>query len=606
MKKLSLTLLSVVFTAILINAQDVTSYRGAFAPAPDPMWTDGWANWDPQNTVYPATTLTITAVTVDTTWTTGSSILLRGIVYVASGKTLTIQPGVVVRGDETVANSSLFVTRGAKINAVGTACNPIVFTSNKAVGARAKADWGGIVLLGQARTNTGTNQQIEGTAAGDPRNFFGGTNDADNSGTLKYVRIEFGGFVFAPNNEINGLTMGAVGSGTTIDYVQCSFINDDAFEWFGGTVSAKHLVAYRCLDDDFDTDNGFSGTVQYGLSVKDPAISDDPAVSTSEGFESDNDATGSTNFPKTSAKFYNITHIGAFRCASNTNGSSTAPSAVGFRRGARIRRDSDLKIVNSIFMNDRIGLFLDGTAVLANIDNDSAVFRNNIIAGDFSSSFNYAGFTGTGIIAENATTRTRLLNTAYQNDSLNTCSLLVNAWSFTSPDYRPNTGGAGALVVNPANLNSGADLFTAVDIDGGLFTASQSQDFLADVIENNGGTSSGAITITIPKLSGWAITVPGITLTGSFQSGVNGTSNVFGGIPNSNGSWNFRDDGSNIVAVSKPGVIIERNGINQIGFTATRNGGTSAGTNQNLNVAVSGGGDVTPANNQFTLIFSAN
>ena len=133
MKKVSLSILSVLITALLINAQDITSYRGAFAPSPEPQWTDSWTNWDPQNAAYGATTATITAVNVDTTWTTGTIIKISGIVYVATGKTLTIQPGVIVRGDETVANSSLFVTRGAKLIAAGTACNPIVFTSNKAI-----------------------------------------------------------------------------------------------------------------------------------------------------------------------------------------------------------------------------------------------------------------------------------------------------------------------------------------------------------------------------------------------------------------------------------------------------------------------------------------
>src|SRR5215831_9207899 len=191
MKKEILSLLSVLLTvAFATNAQVVTSYRGAFAPAPEPMWTDGWTNWDPQNTVYPAATVTITAVNVDTTWTTGSVIKVSGLCYIATGKTLTIQPGVIVRGDDATPNSSLVAVRGAKLNAVGTACNPIIFTSNKAVGARAKGDWGGVILLGQGITNTGTNQQIEGTAVGDSRNFFGGTNPNDNSGTLKYIRIE--------------------------------------------------------------------------------------------------------------------------------------------------------------------------------------------------------------------------------------------------------------------------------------------------------------------------------------------------------------------------------------------------------------------------------
>jgi hypothetical protein len=608
MKKLFLSTLSVLVTAILVNAQDITSYRGAFAPAPEPMWTDSWTNWDPQNVAYGASTVTVNAaITTNTTWTSNNVYLIQGIIYVNSGATLTIQPGTVIRGDNTVPNSSLFVARGGKINAIGTVCNPIVFTSNKAIGARAVGDWGGIVLLGNAKNNQGLNVQIEGTAAGEPRNFHGGTNDDDNSGTLKYVRIEFGGFVFAPNNEINGLTLGSVGRGTTIDYVQTSFINDDAFEWFGGTVNCKHLVAYRCLDDDFDTDFGFSGSLQYGLSIKDPAISDNPAVSTSEGFESDNDAAGSTLTPKTSAKFYNITHLGGFRCASNTNGSGLPPTASGFRRGARIRRNSDLKIVNSIFMGDRRGLFLDGAAVLQNIDEDSAVFRNNIFASDYTTSFTSPSGNGVLNVAEDQTTRTRLFAIDYANDSVNTCSLLTNAWNFLNPDYRPNAAGAGAIVVDPTNLAIGADLTPFIEIDNGLFTAGQSQDFAGDVLENGGGASNGTITITIPKLSGWNIGVKGIVLVpnGPTVPGVATSITLNGGpTPVDNANWNFKDDGTNIIATSKVGVILAKGGFRQIGFTATRIAPT--GTNQNLGVNVSGGGDNTPANNLAVTVFSAN
>lgn len=598
MKKASLSLLSVLFTAILVNAQDITSYRGAFAPAPEPQWTDSWTNWDPQNAAYGAATATITAVNVDTTWTTGTVIKISGIVYVATGKTLTIQPGVIVRGDETVANSSLFVTRGAKLIAIGTACNPIVFTSNKAIGARAKADWGGVVLLGSAKTNTGTNQQIEGTSAGDSRNFFGGTNDNDNSGTLKYVRIEFGGFVFAANSEINGLTMGAVGRGTSIEYVQVSFVNDDAFEWFGGTVNCKHLVAYRNLDDDFDTDNGFSGVVQYCLGIKDPAIADAPAVSTSEGFESDNDANATPAFnPKTSAKFYNVTQIGAFRCASNASTVATQPTADGFRRGARLRRITELKIFNSILMNNWRGLLVDaGTLTAAQVG-----FQNNIISGDFATSF-AAPYTGVALAGEDAGSTTFLNTPAFNNTVVSTgfCDLLVNPWTFANPDFRPK----GAALLSGAT--SGPGLTVIVEIDNALFTANQATDFLVDPFEQGTGATNGTITITIPKPSGWNITVPSLTLTGTNQQGVNTSSNVSGGTANTNSNWNFRDDGTSVIITSRPGVTLAINDFAQIGLTATRKGTTSTGTNQNLGVFISGGGDTSPADNSAVTAFSAN
>lgn len=592
-KKILSTLPLLMLASIMLNAQELTTYRGAFAPAPQPQWTDGWVNWDPQNTVYPATTVTVTGtITSNTTWTNNNTYLLSGVVYVDSLVTLTIQPGTVIRGAS--GNSSLLVERGGKLIAEGTPCNPIVFTTNAAAGSRAPGQWGGVLLLGRARHNLGTNILIEGLDPANIENYHGGTVDNDNSGSLKYVRIEYGGFIFSANNEINGLTLGSVGSGTTIEHVQVSFTNDDAFEWFGGSANAKYLVAYRNVDDDFDTDNGFSGTVQYALSIKDPALSD---VSQSEGFESDNDnpGTAESRYPKTSAKFYNVTQIGAFRCASNAAGSGVSPSSFLHRRGARLRRNTDQKIYNSIFLANWRGLFLDGALALSNVDQDSLVFRNNIIASDFTSTWTGTTYNGTrSLAAEDAATRSRLLNPVYANDSINTCALLTNAWSFTAPDFRPNTAGDGAIVTDPTNLNAGVDLSPGVLISGNLFNSNQTKGIGIFVLENGGGSSSGAITLTIPKLSGYTLTVPGLTLTGTDQSGTNGT-NAEGAY--TNGNWLFKDDGTNIIATSKPGVVIEKFGFIQLGFNVTRPAATPAGTSQSLSITVSGGSDATPLNN---------
>lgn len=597
MKKTFLSVVAVLFASMLVNAQDLTTYRGAFAPAPENQWTDSWTNFDPQNAVYPATNVTVTGtITTNTTWTSNNVYLLSGVVYVDSLVTLTIQPGTIIRGNG--GNSSLLVERGGKLIAEGTQCNPIVFTSNSPTGSRAPGQWGGILLLGRARHNLGPNNIIEGLDPANIENYHGGTDDNDNSGSLKYVRIEYGGFIFSANNEINGLTMGSVGSGTTIDYVQVSFINDDAFEWFGGAVNAKHLVAYRNVDDDFDTDNGFSGTVQYGLGIKDPALSD---VSNSSGFESDNDnpGTSESRVPKTSAKFYNFTQIGAFRCASNIAGTGVPPTSVLHRRGARLRRNTDLKVFNSIFMANWRGLFLDGALALANVDQDSLVYRNNIIAGDFTTTWaGSAPYLGTkSLAAEDAATRSRLLNPVYSNDSVNTCALLTDAWSFTAPDFRPNTAGDGAVVTDPANLNSGVDLFTFADIDGSLFAPNAAFDFVVNVSDNNSGSSNGIVTVTIGKASGWLATVPSITLSGTNQSGVSGTSDVAGGTLNNNTNWNFRETATNIIATSKTGVIIPKSGTSTLGFRLQRRAATTTGTNQSLNITLSGGGDKTPVNN---------
>jgi len=607
MKQKFLAILAVcLFAVSLVNAQVPTTYRGAFAPAPTTMWTDSWTNWDPNNAYYPASNVTIPANTVLTdsvTWRKDSTYKIQGLVYVDSLATLTIEPGTVILGDHTVANSTLIVQRGGTIIANGTPCNPIVFTSSRAAGARAKGDWGGIMILGRSKNNLGTQNGIEGISIGNPRAFHGGVDSADNSGSLTYVRIEYGGYVYSANNEINGLTMGSVGSGTTIDYVQTSFVNDDAFEWFGGTVNCSHLVAYRNLDDDFDTDNGYSGLVQFALSVKDPTIADVPAVSTSEGFESDNDASGTNALPRTSASFYNVTQIGAFRCSSNS-GSLVQPSVEGFKRGARIRRRSGLKIYNSILMNNFIGLIVDANTLSTN----AQVFQNNIIAMDTSVTF-VSPYAGVAKITEDAATNNYFNTAGLNNQRLNTpCDILANAWDFTNPDYRPNTtsGSNGGSI-------SGTDLFPSITIDGTLFPADSSADFVVEVVENGFGNSNGTIEISIPITGlGWDIKVPGssagtfLTLTTTPQAGFNYLANAGGGISTTNSNWMFSNVGGVLKITSNSGVYIPSGASIQLGFVATRKTSTPSGTNNNIGVSISGGGD-NNANNDATIVgFSAN
>lgn len=410
-----------------------TCYRGAFAPAPVPMWTDSWTEWDPQNKVYPAApTMTVsTNITSNTTWATGQVVLLSTQCFVKNNSVLTIQPGVIVLGDKSVTGAGLFITKGSQLMAIGNATAPIVFTSNQAPGARTKGDWGGVILMGKANNNNpnGINN-IEGLAISSDTEYGGGTSpdDNDNSGTLKYVRIEFGGYVYQPNKEINALTFGAVGKGTTIDYVQASFSNDDSFEWFGGAVNCKHLVSYRCLDDDFDTDNGFSGKVQFGLAVRDPQIADVPAVSTSEFFESDNDPTGTLNTPVTSAVFSNMTCIGPLR------GSVTNTVDVGHRSRARIRRSSNQKIYNSILTDQATsGLFVDGANCETAAMNGNLKFMNNIVAGYKTIAIETGTF---GILTSKAT----WLKATQMNDTLSsTANILTTPYNYTSPDYRPTS-----------------------------------------------------------------------------------------------------------------------------------------------------------------------
>jgi hypothetical protein len=405
-----------------------TTYRGAFEPAPATPWTDSWTDWDCQNTTYPTSTVTVSSdITTNTTWTSTNTYLLQGPIYVKNNAVLTIEAGTVILGDKNSTGAALFVTKGAKLMAEGTANEPIVFTSNQPAGQRSAGDWGGIVLLGKANNNNpGAVGNVEGIAPSADTEFGGGTAivEDDNSGILSYVRIEFGGYVYQPNKEINALTLGSVGSGTTIDHIQVSFCNDDAYEWFGGSVNCKYLVSYRNLDDDFDTDNGYSGKVQFGLVVRDPNISDNPAVSSSEGFESDNNSAGDASTPQTSATFSNITLVGPLRGDVNANVAS------GYKRGARIRRNSALKIYNSIFMDFLRGVYIDGTACEANIAAHTLKFKNNIVAGNL-----------TGRVTEVNSTSTFDASFWFgqsNNDSIaSSADILTNPYDYVNPDYRP-------------------------------------------------------------------------------------------------------------------------------------------------------------------------
>ena len=444
-----------------------TDYRGAFAPAPTPMWTNGWTNFDPQATVYPAPTVTVSAnITANTTWSSSSVYLLSGPIYVTNNATLTIQPGTVIRGNAAVAGSALIITKGAKIIADGTLAQPIVFTSSAAPGSRAIGDWGGIVVLGKASNNLPANAtagtpagigNIEGLPVSANSEFGGGATPDDNdySGILRYIRLEFGGYAYQIDKEINGFTFGSVGAATVAEYLQTSFVNDDAFEWFGGTMNAKYLVAYRCLDDDMDCDFGYRGKVQFGLIVRDPNIADQSSGSTSEGFECDNDGAGSTNTPKTAAMFSNFTAIGPLR------GNPSATINSKFERALRLRRNSEMKILNSIFMDWKRGLHIDGTASEARAGEDALRFRNNIIAGCQPSN---------KIVTTSATFNTKKYVADNMNDTLiSAAGILVNPYNYTAPDYRP---AAGSIALTNADFNDqGFPQFTATAFRGAFAPA---------------------------------------------------------------------------------------------------------------------------------------
>lgn len=423
-------------------------------------------------TVTPPTTTENTIlegrIITNLTLKAGYTYKLRGLVYVTNGAILTIEPGTKIVG-ELNKNGALIITRGAKIIANGTAAQPIVFTSEATTPQR--GDWAGVVILGQAPTNSsfngldGIGEMEGGINNADGLGLYGlgaTSNLADNSGVLRYVRIEYAGYAFLPDKEINGLTFGGIGNQTVVDYVQVSYANDDSFEWFGGSVICKHLIAYRGLDDDFDTDNSFTGKVQFGIGMRDPAIAD---ISKSEAFECDNDANGSdrksflpsipvsANNPvaivpvRTNAIFSNMTLVGPYVTPTTTVSSL-------FLAGAQLRRNCEQSIYNSVFVgwSDGItnGLLIDASKGIPTDNNLAPVgglnFQNNIIAGTVANAVKYAasGTTPTG--ATSATITAWVNTTAYGNSLLNgnEAAGLTSPFVLGNPDFNPTSASAAA------------------------------------------------------------------------------------------------------------------------------------------------------------------
>jgi len=390
---------------------------------------------------------------------------LRGLVYVTNGAVLTIEPGTKIVG-ENGRNGGLIICRNSKLNADGTADKPIVFTSEAATPQR--GDWAGIVLLGNAPTNGSFNgQQGVGEIEGGINNseglgLYGGTNPADNSGVLRYVRVEYAGYAFLPDKEINGITFGGVGNQTIVDYVQVSYSNDDSFEWFGGTVNCKHIISFRALDDDFDTDNGFSGKVQFGIALRDSSVAD---VSKSEAIESDNDANGSSVTPQTSAVFSNMTLVGPRATSTNTGNSL-------YLAAAQIRRNSSISIFNSVITGWPQGILIDASKGIPtdnNINGTSAnlFLQNNIVAG-CAAPLVYAASATAPTGANTASMLTWFSTGAFNNSILPATAdvQLQAAHNYSAPDFNPmsasSPAASGASFSN-AKLTSG---FTSVAYKG--------------------------------------------------------------------------------------------------------------------------------------------
>ncbi|WP_207513519.1 hypothetical protein [Longitalea luteola] len=380
-------------------------------------------------------------ITTDTELDPGILWVLDGKTYVTNGATLIVPEGTRVEAKKKSTNdsaSALIITRGSQLFAVGNAQNPVVFTSHEA--NPASGDWGGIVLLGNAPLNR-ADATIEGinlpsVPAGVDINYGGGAagqGDVNHkAGELQYVRIEYAGAAIATDNELNGLTCGGVGAGTVLDHIEVAYGNDDAFEFFGGTVNAKYLFALAPDDDAFDFDFGYRGHIQYAVSVLDP---NETYSANPNGIESDNNGTGAADQPFTNPYISNMTVIGWSNAISGT------------LSAAHFRRHSLYDVRNSIFIGFPRGIRLESTPTI----NHASHFSHNIVHA-FNASQVLDPVTapfGAGIFTSTAS-------------NSNADVVLNNPFNLSSPDFRIVAGS------NAATL--GTD-FTGLDGYPGFFTA---------------------------------------------------------------------------------------------------------------------------------------
>ena len=309
----------------------------------------------------------------NTTWTANNQYVLNGLVFVEEGETLTIEPGTVIKGKpgQGAEASALVVARGGKIFAEGTAEAPIIFTAEaddvndpEDFGSTDRGLWGGVIVLGRATLNSPSDSgspitdNIEGIDINETRGRFGGNDDTDNSGVLRYISIRHGGTLIGADNEINGLTLGAVGSGTTLEFIEVFANLDDGIEFFGGTASVKFASVSYCGDDSFDYDQGWRGKGQFWFTIQDGDSGD--------GGEHDGDIDDNTRLPIAKPTIYNATFIGGG--VDSGNG----------KRAFHIRDNAGAEYYNSIFtdFNGRAVDVADDS--LARAQAGDVDFRNNL------------------------------------------------------------------------------------------------------------------------------------------------------------------------------------------------------------------------------------
>jgi hypothetical protein len=388
------------------------------------------------------------------TLTNDKKYLIEGQVFVRDGKTLTINPGTVLLGDK-ATKGTLIIDRGGKLIADGTAQQPIVMTSVLPAGTRDRGDWGGLVILGKSPNNQ-PNPAIEGIT---PAVNFGGDVPNDNSGILRYLRVEFAGIELTQNNETNSITMGSVGSGTIMEYCMVSFGGDDGFEWFGGNNDGKYLISFASWDDSFDVDFGYSGKNQFGLEVRYPSYADQ---SGSNSFECDNGPNDDLTAFLTTGVFSNFTCLGPI-ATSTSNGSGgwnyQGISSV-YQHSIDLRRRTAVTIANSVFVGYPRGIRMNQASVYNNYTgaNPQGFLLNNIMSAPRQTYTAVTGFTSGDLetlwTSNNVMNNSGDLATVYSQIGLNLNSFfgtnVITGYS-SNPSFGITTGDAasGAAFSNP-------------------------------------------------------------------------------------------------------------------------------------------------------------
>jgi hypothetical protein len=284
-------------------------------------------------------------------WVNANYYVLRGAVFVEDGATLNIAAGTRIIG-ESGSVGTLVVLQGGRINAIGTPQAPIVFTSDQPIGQRGRGDWGGLIINGRAPVNL---EGGEGEGEGDT-GVYGGTNPNDNSGVLRYVRVEFSGIEFSPDNELNGIAFQGVGRGTQVDHVQAHMSRDDAMEWFGGTADGKYLVLSNAADDSVDWTFGWTGRLQFVAVTQRGDDADN-------GIEADNSEFNNNALPRSNPQIYNITLCGD----PDRNEGGESP------RAANIRRGTAFTIRNFLVTGFKtVGFQISDTNTSAQVDNGTS------------------------------------------------------------------------------------------------------------------------------------------------------------------------------------------------------------------------------------------